>query len=431
MSTVFAKKTEKTEAERGAVSGGILTAHSPFCYNGREKFFRRGMRLCVRRGQAEDFAMGSADLSFYRGKRVFVTGHTGFKGSWLCRILLGAGAEVYGCALPPAQPSLYPLAGIEGNVRSVFGDMRDAAAPERAFREAEPQIVFHLAAQPIVRAGYADPAYTYQTNVMGTVNLLECARKFGGVRSFVNVTTDKVYRECRSMDGMCRGDGGADAPISSMSGAHEESARGYAEEDALGGADPYSNSKSCSDLIARCYAQSFFAGGETRISSVRSGNAVGGGDFAPDRILPDCVRAALAGEPVCVRNPRSVRPYQHVLESLSAYLLVAQKQWENAEFAGEYNVGPDECTSTGELVSLFCEKWGGLRWISEGEENAPREAEELRLDNAKIKRVLGWKPRWNIAEAVEMTVEWVKAWQGGGDIPALMDKQIAACFQAG
>ena len=164
---------------------------------------------------------------------------------------------------------------------------------------------------------------------------------------------------------------------------------------------------------------------------MRSGNAVGGGDFAPDRILPDCVRAALAGEPVRVRNPRSVRPYQHVLESLSAYLLVAQKQWENAEFAGEYNVGPDECTSTGELVSLFCEKWGGLRWISEGEENAPREAEELRLDNAKIKRVLGWKPRWNIAEAVEMTVEWVKAWQGGGDIPALMDKQIAACFQAG
>ena len=347
-------------------------------------------------------------FSFYRGKRVFITGHTGFKGSWLCRILFGLGAEVYGYALPPAQPSLFPLAGLEG-VNSVFGDVRDAAALERAYRAADPEVVFHLAAQPIVLEGYRSPACTYQTNVMGTVNLLECVRKFGGARSFVNVTTDKVYRESSA------GKVGA-----------AEGARGYIEEDALGGPDPYSNSKSCSDLIARCYAQSFFAGGEARISSVRSGNAVGGGDFAPCRILPDCVRAALAGESVRVRNPHSVRPYQHVLEPLSAYLLVAEKQWESAEFAGEYNVGPDECVSTGELVSLFCEKWGKIGWFAEREEDAPREAAELLLDNAKIGRVLGWKPRWSTAEAVEKTVEWAKTWQGGGDIPALMDAQVAA-----
>ena len=384
---------------------------------------------------------GFGDL-LYRGKRVFVTGHTGFKGSWLCRILLGLGAEVYGYALPPAQPSLYPLAGVEGKVRSVFGDVRDAAALERAFREAEPQIVFHLAAQPIVREGYRSPAYTYETNVLGTVNLLECARRYGGVRSLVNVTTDKVYRESpagaggnagaggAAERGSAAGCGGAGALSVRAGGTRGEVPRGYAEEDALGGPDPYSNSKSCSDLIARCYAQSFFAEGETRISSVRSGNAVGGGDFAPDRILPDCVRAALAGEPVRVRNPHSVRPYQHVIEPLSAYLLVAEKQWENAALAGEYNVGPDECVSTGELVSLFCGKWGeGMRWVAEGEANAPREAAELRLDSAKIRRVLGWKPRLGIAEAVEMTVAWAKAWRGGGDIPALMDGQIASCQQ--
>lgn len=348
----------------------------------------------VHGGAMKDF------LSFYKGRRVFVTGHTGFKGSWLCRILCGAGAEVYGFALPPASPSLYPLAGL-GGVRSVFGDMRDAAALERAFCAARPEIVFHLAAQPPVRAGYAAPAYTYETNVMGTVNILECARKYGGVCSFLNVTTDKVYRE-------------------------DSCGRGHREGDALGGPEPYANSKSCSDLIARCYAESFFAGGETRVSSARSGNAVGGGDFAPGRILPDCVRAAAAGEPVRVRNPQSVRPYQHVLEPLFAYLAIAAEQWENAAVAGEYNVGPDECISTAELAELFCRAWGdGARWVAQGEENAPRETEELRLDCAKLKRVFGWRPRWSAAEAVEKTVEWTKAWLRGGDIPACMDAQIA------
>ena len=381
----------------------------------------------VARARRKEFAMEGFDFSFYRGKRVFVTGHTGFKGSWLCRILLGLGAEVYGYALAPADPSLYPLAGLEGNVCSVFGDVRDRAALERAFRAARPEIVFHLAAQPLVRAGYADPAYTYETNVLGTVNILECARRYGGVRSIVNVTTDKVYRECGNAgaDG-AEGRGGADAHSARGGGARDSVPRGYAEEDALGGPDPYSNSKSCSDLIARCYAQSYFAGGETRISSVRSGNAVGGGDFAPGRILPDCVRAALEGGPILVRNPRAVRPYQHVLEPLFAYLLVAEEQAQNPAVAGEYNVGPDDCASTGELAALFCEKWGGgLVWRAAREADAPREADELRLDSSKIKRVFGWRPRRSLAEAVETAVEWTECWRRGGDLPVLMDAQIA------
>lgn len=341
---------------------------------------------------------------FFRGKRIFVTGHTGFKGSWLCRILLGAGAEVFGYALPPTERSLYERAGLE-RVHSVFADVRDSEALAGAFRAADPQVVFHLAAQPIVRAGFRDPAYTYAVNVAGTVNLLECVRKFGGVRSFVNVTTDKVYRE----DGI--------------------SAHG--EGDALGGADPYSCSKSCSDLIARSYAQSFFADRRVRISSVRSGNTIGGGDRAPDRIFPDCVRAALAGEPIRIRNPHSLRPYHHVLEPLFAYLLVAAGQWEDASRAGEYNVGPTESVSAADLAEMFCAAWGGGQaWRAEEEKTAPREAEALRLDCSKMRRVFGWKPRWNVKKAVGMAVEWEKALLGGESIPACMDGQIEEYFSA-
>ena len=230
------------------------------------------------------------DLSFYNGKRVFLTGHTGFKGAWLCKVLSQAGAKVTGYALEaPTEPSLFHLAGIEKDVSSVIGDIRDLASLQRAFRKAKPEIVFHLAAQPIVRESYHNPVYTYETNVMGTVNILECIRTVGGVRSFLNVTTDKVYR-------------------------NKEWVWGYRENEELDGFDPYSNSKSCSELVTHTYREAFFAETPVAISTARAGNVIGGGDFAPDRIIPDCVRAGLEGKSIIVRNPYSVRPYQYVLD---------------------------------------------------------------------------------------------------------------------
>ena len=368
--------------------------------------------------------MLESDISFYRGKRVLVTGHTGFKGSWLCRILLGAGARVYGYALAPQEPRLYSLAGLQ-DVVSFIGDVRDRAALAKAFGEARPEIVFHLAAQPIVLEGYRDPLYTFETNVLGTVNLLECVRSLGGVRSFVNVTTDKVYRDAETASDQAGFYGGEERASRFAKGGAGFCRIGYAEGDALGGADPYSCSKSCSDLIAQSYAAAFFADGSVRVSTVRSGNAIGGGDFAPNRILPDCIRAAVSGVPIRVRHPDSVRPYQHVLEPLSAYLMLAAKQWESAEYAGEYNVGPNECCSTGELAELFCKFWGkGQLWEAAPVDFAPREAPALRLDCSKIGRELGWEPRWGIEEGVRRTVEWAEEWLRGGNIPALMDRQI-------
>lgn len=348
--------------------------------------------------------MTRIDLEFWRGKRVFVTGHTGFKGTWLCRILVGAGAEVTGYSLPaPTQPNLFELAGLEGRMTSVIGDVRDMDALRAAFDAARPEIVLHLAAQPIVRNSYKDPAYTYATNVMGTVNILECVRLVPGVKSFLNVTTDKVYQ-------------------------NNEWAWGYRENEPLDGFDPYSNSKSCSELVTHSYQSSFFADGRVAVSTARAGNVIGGGDFADDRIIPDCVRSVQSGKPLGVRNPNSTRPYQHVLEPLSAYLMIAQRQYENGAFAGWYNVGPDECdcVTTGELVELFREKWGdGFSWVNQAEKNAPHEANFLKLDCSKLKSVFGWKPRWHMDEAVERTAEWTKVWLAGGDIPAEMDRQIA------
>ncbi|MEG2679546.1 MAG: CDP-glucose 4,6-dehydratase, partial [Oscillospiraceae bacterium] len=297
------------------------------------------------------------DLKFYKGKRVFITGHTGFKGAWLCRMLADAGAVVTGYALePPTQPNLFSLAGLERKMTSVIGDVRDFAVLKAAFDAAKPEIVLHLAAQPIVRTSYEQPAYTYETNVMGTVNILECVRQNDCVKSFLNVTTDKVYE-------------------------NKEWAWGYRENEPLDGYDPYSNSKSCSELVTHSYASSFFADGRTAISTARAGNVIGGGDFARDRIIPDCVRAAQAAEPIIVRNPHSTRPYQHVLEPLAAYLMIAQRQYEDGSYAGWYNVGPDECdcVTTGALVDLFCEKWGGgVSWEDRSEKNAPHEANFLK-----------------------------------------------------
>jgi len=344
------------------------------------------------------------DLSFYQGKKVFVTGHTGFKGSWLCRMLAGVGASVTGFSLePPTEPSLFRIAGIENDVRSVIGDVRDMAALKAAFDEAQPEIVLHLAAQPIVRESYRNPAYTYETNVMGTVHLLECVRNSSTVRSFLNVTTDKVYR-------------------------NREWPWGYRENDELDGFDPYSNSKSCSELVTHSYRNSFFADGRVAISTARAGNVIGGGDFASDRIIPDCIRAAEKGEPIAVRNPYSTRPYQHVLEPLYAYLMIAARQMQDGRCAGYYNVGPDDadCFQTGALVELFVRHWGeGMKWIDRSD-GGPHEAGFLKLDCSLLKSTFGWKPRWNLETAVAMTVEWSKIWLAGGDARACMDRQIQA-----
>ena len=343
------------------------------------------------------------DLSFFCGKRVFLTGHTGFKGSWMSRVLIEAGADVTGYSLPPPSgPNLFSLAGLEGSMTGVMGDVRDFRRLKSAFDAARPHIVIHLAAQPLVRESYKAPRLTYETNVMGTVNVLECVRLCPGVRSVLNVTTDKVYR-------------------------NNEWCWGYRENEPLDGFDPYSNSKSCSELVTHSYVSSFFSGGIPAVSTARAGNVIGGGDFAADRIIPDCVRAQMERRVIGVRHPFSTRPYQHVLEPVMAYLMMAQRQWERPELAGWYNVGPDEgdCVTTGTLVDLFCRAWGeGAGWENQAERDAPHEADFLRLDCSKLKSVFGWKPRWTIAEAVEKTCEWTKEWLKGGDVPALMDKQI-------
>lgn len=340
-------------------------------------------------------------LDFYKNKKVFVTGHTGFKGAWLCTVLRMAGAEVTGFALPPEELSLCRIIGLEENITSVHGDIRDLDVLWSAFQAAQPEIVLHLAAQPIVRESYRDPVGTYSTNVMGTVHILECVRRSGCVRSFLNVTTDKVYQNCQWP-------------------------WGYRETDVLNGFDPYANSKSCSELVTDSYRNSFFSGNGTAISTARAGNVIGGGDFSADRIIPDCIRAVQAGRAIQLRNPYSVRPYQHVLEPLSAYLLIAQGQYKDSSLAGSYNVGPDSsgCLTTGELADLFCQAWGeDARWEHTGEDG-PHEDAVLKLDCSKIGTVLGWHPRWNVERAVRETVSWTKAWMDGRNVSDYMERQI-------
>jgi len=342
------------------------------------------------------------DLSFYKDKRILVTGHTGFKGSWLCRVLKGAGARVTGFSNGmPTTPSLFEMANISDTMRSVIGDIGDFNALMACFEETQPEIVLHLAAQPIVRESYKNPEYTYRTNVMGTVNVLECIRLSDSVRSFLNITTDKVYK-------------------------NNEWEWGYRENEPLDGFDPYSNSKSCSELVTHSYKDSFFAGGRVAISTARAGNVIGGGDFSLDRIIPDSVRAAIEGRNIAVRNPYSTRPYQHVLEPVCTYLMIAGMQYEDGKYAGYYNVGPDDCDClmTGALVDLFCKTWGeGIRWESRYD-GGPHEASLLKLDCSKLKATFGWAPVWNIDEAVKATVEWSKCMRDGKDVGICMDKQI-------
>ena len=284
---------------------------------------------------------------------------------------------------------------------SVIGDIRDLNKLKQVFEEEKPEIVIHMAAQPIVRDSYKDPVYTYETNVMGTVNVLECIRLTESVKSFLNVTTDKVYH-------------------------NNEWEWGYRENEPLDGFDPYSNSKSCSELVTHSYKNSFFADRDIAVSTARAGNVIGGGDFANDRIIPDCIRAAEQRQDIVVRNPHSTRPYQHVLEPVMAYLMIVKEQYENRELQGYYNVGPDEvdCVNTGDLVDMFCEKWGeGLSWINQYD-GGPHEANFLKLDCSKLKRTFGWSTTWNVSHALDKTVEWTKVYFAKGNIPEVMDKQI-------
>lgn len=347
-----------------------------------------------------------ADLSFYKGKKVFVTGHTGFKGSWLTAILVKAGAEVTGYSLtPPTNPNLFSISGVENKINSVIGDVRDFDAMKKAFDECDPEIVFHLAAQPIVITSYEQPKYTYETNVMGTVNILECVRLSKNVKSVLNVTTDKVYK-------------------------NNEWCWGYRENEPLDGYDPYSNSKSCSELVTHSYKSSFFDSMGIAVSTARAGNVIGGGDFADNRIIPDCVRAAVKGEDIIVRNPNSTRPYQHVLEPLNAYLMIAERQYEDKSLQGYYNVGPNDsdCLTTGELATIFCESWGNGQTFKCLKKDGPHEANFLKLDCSLLKATFGWSPVWSAKLAVEKTVEWTKVWASNGDVPAELDRQISEFF---
>lgn len=366
---------------------------------------RYGKWLAKTGKQAENDGETMA-LNFFHGKRILITGHTGFKGSWLTLLLLKAGAEVTGYALePPTEPSLFRLCNIEREIHSVRGDVRDLEHLRKSFEEAKPELVIHLAAQPIVRESYKNPVGTYETNVMGTVNLMECIRQTSSVRSVLNVTTDKVYE-------------------------NKEWHWGYRENEGLNGFDPYSNSKSCSELVTDSFRKSFFAERDIAVSTARAGNVIGGGDFARDRIIPDCVRSVLAGKEILVRNPQSLRPYQHVLEPLLAYLLILEKQDADKSLAGAYNIGPDEkdCRTTGEIVTLFCEEWKKqtgkeAAWRDESD-GGPHEANLLKLDCSKIKSVLGWRPRLGTEGAMEKIVEWTKVYQEHGDIRNCMEKQI-------
>lgn len=364
-----------------------------------------GQRQCTVEGMVELQNLAA----FYKNKKVFITGHTGFKGMWLCKILLHFGAEVTGYALDaPTEEGKKILQAIEleKKITSVYGDIREYAKLKQAFDKSQPEIVIHLAAQPIVLESYKDPVTTYSTNVMGTVNILECIRNSSCVKSFLNVTTDKVYK-------------------------NNEWVWGYREDEPLDGFDPYSNSKSCSELVTHSYKNSFFADGSVAISTARAGNVIGGGDFAADRIIPDCIRAAYQNKTISVRNPYSTRPYQHVLEPLFAYLMIAKRQYEDTKYSGYYNVGPDECdcVTTGQLVDIFCNAWGnGQIWQSMAIDT-PHEANFLKLDCSKLKAIFNWQPRWHIDKAVEKTVEWAKAWHKEPQaISEIMDKQIKEFF---
>lgn len=339
--------------------------------------------------------------NFYNNKKIFITGHTGFQGSWLCKILKIMGSEITGYALAPdKEPNLFTLAGINNDVKTIYADIRDISSLKQALNTSKPDIVIHMAAQALVIDSYKNPSYTYETNIMGTVNIFEAIREYEKPISFLNITTDKVYKD---LEYKC----------------------GYKETDELKGRDPYSNSKSCSELITYSYKKSFFENSRTSISTARLGNVIGGGDFANDRIIPDALKALLNQEKLILRNPESIRPYQHIIEALFAYLLIIKKQFENKDLAGNYNIGPEpeDYITTAELVNLFYSYFDNAKWTTE-KNKGPYEACFLMLDTTKIKEVLGWKPLISINKAVEMTAEWTKAYINKENYNEVMDKQI-------
>lgn len=342
------------------------------------------------------------DAGFWRGRRVLVTGHTGFKGSWLSLWLTSLGAEVTGFALaPPTTPSLFEEARVEELLTSVLGDLRDAAVVADVVATTQPEVVFHLAAQPLVRASYADPVGTYATNVLGTVHLLEAVRASTDVRVVVNVTSDKAYE-------------------------NTEQARGYRETDPMGGHDPYSSSKGCAELVTAAYRRSFLQG-RTALASARAGNVIGGGDWAEDRLVPDLLRAFAEGRDAEIRNPTSTRPWQHVLEPLSGYLVLAERLWNDGDaVSGGWNFGPrdEDARPVADVADALVAAWGeGSGWHTDGREH-PHEATYLHLDTTKAREELGWRPRWDFDRAVAHTVAWHRDWLAGGDPRALVLTQI-------
>ncbi|MFQ6791900.1 CDP-glucose 4,6-dehydratase [Thomasclavelia sp.] len=339
---------------------------------------------------------------FYRNKKVLITGHTGFKGSWMSFLLHSLGAKVTGVALKPnTSPSLYDILHLKDKIDSRICDIRNLEEMVKIFDEVKPEIVIHMAAQPLVIESYQKPVYTYDVNVMGTVNICECIRKSECVKSFINVTTDKVYQ-------------------------NNEWCYGYREVDRLNGFDPYSNSKSCSELVTDSYTNSFFNSMELAVSRCRAGNVIGGGDFNENRIIPDCVKYTVNNETIQVRNPNSTRPYQHVLEPVVFYLYLAMLQYENKNLAGCYNIGPNEtdCITTGDICSLFVKKWGDDSNWKATDYNGPHEANFLKLDCSKAKSILNWQPIWNVETAVEKTVEWTKCYYSNKGIEVVTNQQV-------
>jgi CDP-glucose 4,6-dehydratase len=329
-------------------------------------------------------------VSFWRGRRVLLTGHTGFKGSWLALQLAELGAEVVGYANGvPTEPSLYELAEVGQDLVPITGDVRDAELLRSTVADHRPEVVFHLAAQALVRASYDDPAGTFAVNVLGTVNLLEAVRASDDVRVVVNVTTDKVY-----------------AP-------HKGSAP-YTEDEPLGGHDPYSTSKAASELVTASYRVSFPGG--AALATARAGNVIGGGDWAADRLIPDLMRGALAGKPVVVRNPGAVRPWQHVVNANSGYLLLAEKLWDDPLLAGAWNFGPDadDAVAVSALVARLSELWGSEIELQPPDGAQPHEAETLRLDSSRARSTLGWRPQWDLDRALTGIVDWYRVFAAGG-----------------
>lgn len=344
-------------------------------------------------------------MNKYLNKKVLITGHTGFKGSWLCKVLSLFGADIVGYSLEAEKESLYNIINAGAKVKSIIGDIRDIDKLQEVFTEEQPEIVFHLAAQPIVLKSYEQPVYTYDVNMMGTVNVCECIRKTTSVKSFVNVTTDKVY-------------------------ANKEWYWGYRECDELNGYDPYSNSKSCSELITNTYTQCYFKQKNLAVSTVRAGNVIGGGDYTDYRIIPDCVKAIIENKTIIIRNPFSVRPYQHVLEPLAAYLLIAIEQLEDINVAESYNIGPNEsdCIQTGILVDKFKNEWNKEIKVECLEANKPHESTYLKLDTSKIKSKIKWEPKWNIDIAIKKTAEWYRRQLYDKDIEEFTINQIKEYF---